>query len=84
MKSIAEIGRELNVDLILEGSVRQADARVRVSVLLLRVSDQTHLRADTFEQPRGDVLDLQVEFASQIARAVRTTASNSPARAQTR
>lgn len=66
-KGIAAIGRELGVSHVLEGSVRRAAGRIRVTAQLIQVSDQTHLWADTFEHPVGDILALQAEFAQAIA-----------------
>ncbi len=48
-KTIAEIGRELEVDYVLEGSVRQASSQLRVALQLIRVSDQTHLWAEAYD-----------------------------------
>src|SRR6266699_662905 len=64
-KGIDEIGRELGVDYILEGSVRCADERVRVNAQLIQVSNQTHLWADTFERlcTDTDVLTTQKQVA---------------------
>jgi TolB-like protein/Flp pilus assembly protein TadD len=66
-KSIAAIGRELGVSHVLEGSVRRAANRIRVTAQLIQVSDQTHLWADDFERPVGDILALQGDFARAIA-----------------
>jgi TolB-like protein/Flp pilus assembly protein TadD len=66
-KGIEAIGRELGVSHVLEGSVRRAAGRIRVTAQLIQVSDQTHLWADSFERPVGDILALQAEFAQAIA-----------------
>jgi TolB-like protein/Flp pilus assembly protein TadD len=66
-KSIETIGRELGVSHVLEGSVRRAADRVRVTAQLIQVSDQTHLWAHSFERPVGDILALQGDFAQTIA-----------------
>lgn len=70
-KAIDEIGRELNVDYILEGSVRRAGGRVRISAQLIRVLDQTHVWAESYERDLRDVLMLQDEVAQSIARRIR-------------
>jgi TolB-like protein len=67
-KSIAEIGAELNLDYVLEGSVRQAGSRVRISAQLIRVNDQTHLWSKVYDSELRDVLSLQTEVAEAIAR----------------
>ncbi len=66
-KGIEAIGRELGVSHVLEGSVRRAAGRIRVTAQLIQVSDQTQLWADSFERPVGDILALQAEFAQAIA-----------------
>jgi TolB-like protein/Tfp pilus assembly protein PilF len=69
-KSIGEIGRELGVDYLLEGSVRRSDHRVRITAQLIQVSDQTHLWADSYERPLADVLAIQIGVAERIARSL--------------
>ena len=69
-KSIGEIGRELGVDYLLEGSVRRSDHRVRITAQLIRVTDQTHLWADSYERPLEDVLAIQIGVAERIARSL--------------
>ncbi|MGA9768966.1 MAG: hypothetical protein WBV94_07995 [Blastocatellia bacterium] len=66
-KSLEEIGGELNVDYILEGSVRRESERVRVTAQLIRVSDQMHLWAGTFDKDLPGILALQSEIATRIA-----------------
>jgi TolB-like protein/Tfp pilus assembly protein PilF len=67
---IDEIGRELNVQYVLEGSVRRISGRVRISAQLIQVSDQTHLWADSYERDLHDVLMLQDEVSKTIAREI--------------
>jgi TolB-like protein/DNA-binding winged helix-turn-helix (wHTH) protein/Tfp pilus assembly protein PilF len=66
-KSVAEIGRELHVDYVIEGSVRRAGTRVRVSAQLISVPDQTHLWAENYERDIRDLLSVESEVAGQIA-----------------
>lgn len=70
-KSIRDIGRELNVSHVLEGSVRREAGRVRIVAQLIQVSDETHLWAETYERDLGDILKLQSEVSQAIARQVR-------------
>lgn len=49
-KSIKEIGRELNVDAVVEGTVTRAGSRVRVTAQLIQVSTDMHLWADSYER----------------------------------
>lgn len=65
--SIEVIGRELAVSHVLEGSVRRSASRVRVTAQLIRVSDQTHLWAQSFERAIHDILSLQSDVAHAIA-----------------
>jgi len=69
-KSLPEIGRELGVDAIIEGTAQRSGNRVKVRAQLIRAADDRHLWADTFERDMPDVLALQSEVASSIARQV--------------
>lgn len=71
VKSVEEIGRELNVDFVVEGSVRRADGRVRISAQLIRVSNQMHLWARSYERDMRDILALQNEVASAVVKEIR-------------
>lgn len=68
-RSIDRIGRELVVDYIIEGSVRRAAERVRLTAQLIHVCDQTHRWAETYERRLADVLEIQADFAERITRA---------------
>jgi len=57
-KSIKEIGAELGVAYVLEGSVRRALGRVRIAAQLIQVRDETHLWAQTYERSVIDILKL--------------------------
>jgi TolB-like protein/Tfp pilus assembly protein PilF len=70
-KSIKEIGAELGVAYVLEGSVRRALGRVRIAAQLIQVRDETHLWAQTYERSVIDILKLQSEVARAIAREIR-------------
>jgi len=72
-KPIKEIGRELGVHYILEGGVRRAGDRVRVSVRLIQVSDETNLWAESYDRCLADVLQLQAEIARATASEIRLT-----------
>ena len=69
-KSAAQIGRELGVDYLLEGSARRADGRVRITAQLIQVRDQTHLWAASYERDLSDLLVLQNEVATAIAQQI--------------
>jgi hypothetical protein len=61
------------VQYILEGGVRRAGDRVRVSVRLIQASDETNLWAETYERPLADVLQLQADIARTTASEIRLT-----------
>jgi TolB-like protein/Tfp pilus assembly protein PilF len=65
-----EIGKELGVDYILEGSVRRSADRVRITAQLVQVRDQTYLSAETYDRKLADVLDIQRSVARKIARSM--------------
>ncbi len=69
-KRADQIGQELGVGYILEGSVRRAIDRVRITAQLIQVSDQTHLWAETYDRKLADVLDIQREVARRIAKSL--------------
>lgn len=66
-KTIAEIGRALNVQYVLEGSVRRGGNQVRVNAQLIQVSDETHVWADSYTEEVADILSVQSEVASAVA-----------------
>lgn len=66
-KDIAQIGRELGVSYILEGSVRREGNQARISAQLIRVSDQTHVWAQNYESQAKDILSVQRDVAATIA-----------------
>jgi len=69
-KTVSQIGQELSVDYILEGSVRREGGEARVSAQLIRVSDQTHLWAQNYERELHDLLLIENELGKAIARQV--------------
>jgi TolB-like protein/Tfp pilus assembly protein PilF len=77
---IDQIAEELDLDYLLEGSVRRSADRVRITAQLLRASDQTHLWAETYDRDVRDVLVLQDEVAHRIAQEIRLALPPQPAR----
>jgi TolB-like protein/DNA-binding winged helix-turn-helix (wHTH) protein/Tfp pilus assembly protein PilF len=65
-QSIAEIGRELGVGYVMEGSVRRAGGRVRITAQLIQAAQQTHVWAETYERSLDDVLTIQSEIARKV------------------
>jgi TolB-like protein/DNA-binding winged helix-turn-helix (wHTH) protein/Tfp pilus assembly protein PilF len=69
-RDVEEIGDELGVDYLLEGSVRRAGERVRITAQLVQAGDGTQLWAETYDRDRRDVLDVQAEVGAEVARAL--------------
>jgi TolB-like protein/DNA-binding winged helix-turn-helix (wHTH) protein/Tfp pilus assembly protein PilF/tRNA A-37 threonylcarbamoyl transferase component Bud32 len=69
-KSLPAIARELKADAVVEGSVQRSGNRVRVTAQLVRAADDRHLWADHYERDFRDVLALQDEVASDIAKQI--------------
>jgi len=67
---IDQIGRELGVEYVLEGSARREGSRVRVSADLIQVRDQTQLWGDAFEREMAGILALQNDVAKEVAKAL--------------
>jgi len=70
-ESVAQIGHELGVNYLLEGSVRLAGQRVRITAQLIQAGDQTHLWAESYETPLTDILKVQREIAERITGSLR-------------
>jgi TolB-like protein/tetratricopeptide (TPR) repeat protein len=69
-KSVQEIGRELNVDAIVEGTVMRVGNRARITAQLIQVSTDMHLWAESYERDVSEILDLQGKVATDIAHEV--------------
>ena len=69
-KAASQIGRELGVDYLVEGSVRRSSSRVRISAQLIQARDQTYLWAGSYERDLSDLLMLQTEVATPIAEQI--------------
>lgn len=69
-KTLPEIARELNVDVVIEGSVERVGKRVRIRAQLLYAHTDRQLWAETYESDTSDVLHLQSEVGHAIARQV--------------
>jgi len=70
-KPIAELGRTLDVQYALEGSVRRGGNEVRINVQLIQVSDQTHIWANSYTGDLRDILHVQDEVAADVASQIR-------------
>ena len=70
-KPLPQIGRELNVDAVMEGSVLRSGNRVRIATHMIYAPTDQHLMTETYEGDLGDVLKLQREVAEVIAQKVK-------------
>lgn len=70
-QDIRSIGDRLNVKTILEGSVRKAGNRLRITAQLVNVADGYHLWSETFDRQMEDIFAVQDEIAQSITRALR-------------
>jgi len=71
--NVRDIGRELDVNTILEGSVRKSGNQLRISAQLIDVKNGYHLWSHTFDRELKDVFVIQDEIATAIAGALKTT-----------
>ena len=72
-KDIPTIAAELGVAHVLEGSVRRAGERIRVTAQLIRAADGFHLWSQNYDRDATDVIEIQEDLAIQIASALETT-----------
>jgi TolB-like protein/DNA-binding winged helix-turn-helix (wHTH) protein/Tfp pilus assembly protein PilF len=70
-RNLREIGQELGVANVLEGSVRRAGGKVRITAQLIEMRTNTHLWAETYDRELTDVFAIQSEIAQQIATALK-------------
>jgi TolB-like protein/DNA-binding winged helix-turn-helix (wHTH) protein/Flp pilus assembly protein TadD len=69
-RNLREIGQELGVANVLEGSVRRAGGKVRVTAQLIEMRTNTHLWAETYDRELSDVFAIQSDIAQRIATAL--------------
>jgi len=69
---LRQIGRDLNVRYVLEGSVQRSGSRMRVNVQLIDAQSGNHLWADRFDKPVADLFDMQDEIVARLANALNT------------
>ncbi len=67
---LKQIGRELNVRYVLEGSVQRGGDRMRVNVQLIDSETANHLWAERFDKPLADLFDMQDEIVARLASAL--------------
>lgn len=69
-KTLKEIAQELNVEYVLEGSIRRQGTYVRVTAQLIEAQHQTHLWSASYDRELRDMLAVQHEVANQVGRAL--------------
>jgi TolB-like protein len=67
---VKQVARELGVRYVLEGSVRKAGNRVRITGQLIDTASGAHIWADRFDGTLNDIFELQDEVASHVAGAI--------------
>jgi serine/threonine protein kinase/Flp pilus assembly protein TadD len=80
-EDIGDIGRKLKVATVLEGSVRKAGNRLRVTAQLVNVADGYHLWSERYDRELEDVFAIQDEIAGNIVKALRVVLSDAEKRA---
>jgi len=71
--NLEQVGRDLGVQYVLEGSIRRDSGKVRITAQLIQVSDQTHLWAQQYDREIKDLLRLQTEIAQKICQQIPIT-----------
>ncbi len=69
-KSIREVGRELDVGVALEGSIRKSGNRIRIAVQLVDARSEAHLWSTRYDRPIDDIFAIQDDIAGQVAASV--------------
>ena len=77
---LKDIGRELNIRYVLEGSVQRGGNRMRVNVQLIDAKTGNHLWAERFDKPVADLFDMQDEIVARLANSLNTQLITAEAR----
>jgi TolB-like protein/DNA-binding winged helix-turn-helix (wHTH) protein/Flp pilus assembly protein TadD len=77
-EAVSQIGSELGVQYVLEGSVRRDSSRVRITTELVRVKDQTPVWSREYDRELAGLLTLQHEVAQEVANEMRITLGEKP------
>jgi len=75
---IREIGRQLNVETVLEGSVRRAGNRLRITAQLINIADGYHLWSQRYDRELKDVFAIQDEITESIVKTLKPTLLGEP------
>jgi TolB-like protein/Flp pilus assembly protein TadD len=77
-KAVPAIGKELNVDAVIEGSIQRSGDKIRISVQLIRADTDEHLWSGTYDRELQDVLALESDVTYGIARHIEVAVSGTP------
>jgi TolB-like protein/Tfp pilus assembly protein PilF len=80
-QDIRKVGEQLGVSTVLEGSVRKAGNRLRITAQLIKVADGYHLWSERYDRDMEDVFAIQDEIAQSIVKALRVMLSDEEKRA---
>ena len=69
-QTLGEIADKLGVDIVLEGSVRKAGNRVRITMQLIDANDDSHLWSEIYDRELTDIFDVQAEIAQKVVSAM--------------
>jgi adenylate cyclase len=72
------IGEKLNVNNVLEGSVRKSGNKLRITAQLINVADDTHLWSETYDREMKDIFDIQDDIAKAVVKALKMELSCDP------
>jgi eukaryotic-like serine/threonine-protein kinase len=72
-EDLALIGEKLNVATLLDGSVRKAGSRIRVSVQLIKAADRVQLWSETYDRSLEDIFAVQDDIAQSVVKELRST-----------
>ena len=70
-KRVSQIAQELQVGSVIEGSVRMAGERIRVTVQLINAANEEHLWSENYDRKLDDVFAIQTEIAQQVAQSLK-------------
>jgi len=77
-KGVSEIGKELRVGTVIEGSVRRAGNRIRVTAQLIDTGTEEHLWSERYDRELVDVFAIQTEIAKEVASALHLALPSAP------
>jgi DNA-binding winged helix-turn-helix (wHTH) protein/TolB-like protein len=77
-KTVAEVSRELHADYLVEGNLRGDERRIRVTVELIRVSDEARIWGESFDREPGDTLALESEVAGSMVGKIKSALVSAP------